>query len=90
MRASAAKALGDLMTGYIEEIEGVVKLLIQNYNDYLIMTPPVYDEFGRITVEGVDNWEGRHGTTLAIRELASCMSTSVVSSFIQVININKE
>jgi len=77
-RVSAAKALGELMEDYEEEVEIVVERLIKGYDDYLLMTPPVFDDFGRILQDGVDTWEGRHGVGLGIRELAHSMPTSVV------------
>lgn len=89
MRISAARALKDLLTHNEREVPAIVDRLIKLYNEYLVMTPAVYDNLGRILQESIDKWEGRCGVGISLRDIAPLFPIDVVITSLLPLRLSK-
>lgn len=80
VRHSASKALSSFLKTHPNMIESTIGSLLVAYQDYVIPTPALMDNLGRLLQEEIDRWEARCGIGLAIREIAKEMSPETVRS----------
>ena len=62
VRQAGSEALASALQLFPTEVDVVIKKLVKLYNDKLVMTPPVVDQFGRQLEPAVDLWQPRAGS----------------------------
>ncbi|XP_014262100.1 eIF-2-alpha kinase activator GCN1 [Cimex lectularius] len=80
IQQAAAEALhAILQDSHKSEIDAVIVLLLNIYNEKNVMIPARLDSLGRVVDQPIDTWEPRSGVALGLAKLAPLLSTDNIS-----------
>lgn len=83
VQLAASHALACLLKQNAEQVESILKKLLQLYKDRLQMIPAKLDEFGREVEQAVDTWFPRRGVALALAQLAPLVTPELIGGLVQ-------
>lgn len=90
-RSALPNVLTKLSKLYTEKLEvNFFSQLFESYGTYISvlrkMTPPVYDDFGRLIAEGgIDQWEARAGIAITLRKVCPLLTGKELQLFFNII-----
>ena len=79
IRLSGAEAMAHLLENVEKDsADSILVMLLDIYEDKLVMSPPVVDSLGRVIERAVDHWEPRSGVALAVGKISQHISNDMV------------
>lgn len=83
IQKAAACSLVPILMQDTSLVCGVLKKLLETYNEKLTLIPPKLDQFDREIEPAIDQWSPRRGVAVAISQIAKFFSVDDVNNVIQ-------